>query len=37
MQAADVDAFLRDPDHLATSLNGAPTDRPECYELPALR
>ena len=37
---ATVEAFLRDPDHL-TSDDGSPygalTDRPECYELPALR
>ena len=38
--SAAVEAFLRDPEHLASddgSPHGAPTDRPECYELTALR
>jgi hypothetical protein len=40
MRAADVEAFLRDPDHLASddgSPHGVPTERPACYELSALR
>jgi len=37
---AAVEAFLRDPNHLAVDdgmEHGAPTDRPELYRLPALR
>jgi hypothetical protein len=37
---AAVEAFLRDPDHLAVDdgvEHGAATDRPECYELTVLR
>jgi hypothetical protein len=36
---AAVEAFLRDPNHLASnngSLLGAPTDKPELYDLPAI-